>query len=188
MPPPSILPKIRQWADGCQSCTGCPLHTLNKRKITHRYSIVHPGRVDVLFVGEGPGKSENACGEPFVPDAPAGETLQDLIQDSIPPTKSYLITNSVLCTPWKDNSLSDIGKPKSDQIKACSTNLRELIDRIKPRHIVALGRDAEKALKHLKLDYIYISHPSAINRAKDFNYEYSSARLTLSGIYNPVKV
>jgi uracil-DNA glycosylase len=64
---------VDDWKD----CTRCPLHTVRSNVVLARGSIP----CDILFVGEAPGRSEDALGKPFV--GPAGILLDEMIEDAL---------------------------------------------------------------------------------------------------------
>lgn len=70
---------VREW----ENCTRCPLCE------TRRNIVLSRGKVpcDVLFIGEGPGESEDVLGAPFV--GPAGHLLDHIIERSVPQDKTF---------------------------------------------------------------------------------------------------
>ncbi|MBN1289055.1 MAG: uracil-DNA glycosylase [Actinobacteria bacterium] len=111
-------------------CTRCGLHQ-------GRTNIVFGAgdeNADLLFVGEGPGRVEDAKGVPFV--GPAGKLLDELLQ-SISLTRSRVyITNVVKCRPPGNRD------PIPDEIEKCNRYLVRQIELIKPKVLCALGRVA----------------------------------------------
>lgn len=88
--------------------------------------------IDVLFIGEAPGKDEDLQGKPFV--GRAGKILDKWIFDA--DLLSYAIVNIVKCRP-PDNRI-----PTKEEIRSCLPHLIIQIKEFKPKIIVALGRIA----------------------------------------------
>jgi DNA polymerase len=116
----------------------------------------------ILLVGEAPGDTEDAIGEPFL--GPSGTLLNDMLVKAGYKEEDYLITNAILCTPFEDSTKTRIRAPENNELKNCSKRLAEFIDIISPRKIVAVGKKAEMALKLLKLEHTPIVHPAFILR------------------------
>jgi len=129
---------------------------------------------DVLFVGEAPGDSEDAIGDPFV--GPAGK-LQDWIvvkagfrPPPVGPTKGFI--NLVACYPREQKETGD-HRPPPESIKACSPRLREIVALANPKLLVMVGGLAEEWVPRLLTEpgdnlvkVAAIMHPAAILREK----------------------
>lgn len=153
----------KTWRD----CSACPLHenTPGNRRVFYRGKIP----ADILFIGEAPGSSEASRGNliPFVPFAPSGNCLQQIIRLAVPEDYTYCIANSVCCVPYTSAELTHIGEPKASHYEPCSARIEELIDLVQPSYIIALGRIASKQLDYLGWEHLYIMHPSAISSQGD---------------------
>lgn len=100
-----------------------------------------------LFVGEGPGRNEDAQGLPFV--GPAGKLLDNmLIAMGMKRGENTYIANIVKCRPTDANKRDR--PPEPDEANACMPYLQRQIELIDPAVIVALGKTA--ALSLLQLD------------------------------------
>ncbi|HWT70725.1 MAG TPA: uracil-DNA glycosylase [Oxalicibacterium sp.] len=100
-----------------------------------------------LFVGEGPGRNEDAQGLPFV--GPAGKLLDNmLVAMGLKRGENTYIANIVKCRPT-DASRRD-RPPEPAEANACMPYLQRQIELIDPAVIVALGKTA--ALSLLQLD------------------------------------
>lgn len=100
-----------------------------------------------LFVGEGPGRNEDAQGEPFV--GPAGKLLDNmLLAIGVKRGENAYIANVVKCRPTDANGRDRA--PTPEEAAACMPYLERQIALIQPTVIVALGKTAALAL--LKLD------------------------------------
>ncbi len=92
----------------------------------------------LLFVGEAPGRAEDAQGLPFV--GPAGKLLDTLLDGIGLKRSDVYITNVVKCRPPGNRD------PYPEEIEACNPFLRSQLSIIKPKIVCALGRIAASAL------------------------------------------
>jgi len=100
-----------------------------------------------LFIGEGPGRNEDARGEPFV--GPAGKLLDNmLLALGLRRGDNAYIANIVKCRPT--DATGKDRPPTAEETAACMPYLMRQIDLIQPTVIVALGKTA--ALSLLGLD------------------------------------
>ncbi|HTH44710.1 MAG TPA: uracil-DNA glycosylase [Oxalicibacterium sp.] len=100
-----------------------------------------------LFVGEGPGRNEDAQGLPFV--GPAGKLLDNMLGAmGLKRGENTYIANVVKCRPTDANRRDR--PPEPEEANACMPYLQRQIELIDPTVIVALGKTA--ALSLLQLD------------------------------------
>jgi uracil-DNA glycosylase family 4 len=92
----------------------------------------------LMFVGEGPGQTEDQTGRPFV--GRAGELLTQIIEAIDLKRADVYIANAVKCRPPQNR------KPLPDEIAACMPYLHRQIALIRPKVIVALGGTAGEAM------------------------------------------
>ena len=127
---------------------------------------------DLLLIGEAPGEKEDPEGIPFV--GRAGKLLDKILSAiSLSRDKGVYICNVLKCRP------PDNRDPLPSEIEQCEPYLKEQINLIKPKLIVALGRVAAKTLlkndlalkdmRSIKHDYygtplIATYHPAALLR------------------------
>ncbi|MHB2035261.1 MAG: uracil-DNA glycosylase [Nitrososphaerales archaeon] len=91
--------------------------------------------VEVVFVGEGPGRNEDLEGKPFV--GSGGKLLDELLNIAGLDRNLVYITNIVKCRPPKNR------KPEDDEVATCTSNyLEKQIEIIKPLVICTLGATA----------------------------------------------
>ena len=168
-----------KWSHDTQLCSKCDISLICKHKVTHRlHTLSLSSRVEVMLIGEAPGESEYINKQPFV--GPAGECLNTIIKEALKPTTSYIVTNAILCTPFKDFDRDSIRAPSNIEINACSSHIQSLVDAVRPKYFIALGRIAEKTCKLLKIPhYIYVLHPSRIMQSTKSDYEYDNAILNI---------
>jgi uracil-DNA glycosylase family 4 len=94
---------------------------------------------ELMFVGEGPGESEDRRGLPFV--GRAGELLTQMIEKGLGiPRSEVYICNVVKCRPPGNRT------PLADEVAACSPFLDGQVAAVQPRVIVALGKPAASLL------------------------------------------
>jgi DNA polymerase len=115
-------------------CTRCKLHTTRNKIVFGDGSA----KADLVFVGEGPGRDEDAQGLPFV--GRAGKLLTQMIEAMGLKRKDVYICNVVKCRP-PENRL-----PEPDEIKTCSPYLLRQLDAIDPKVIVCLGACSAQTL------------------------------------------
>ncbi|MBP5417880.1 MAG: uracil-DNA glycosylase [Clostridiales bacterium] len=114
----------------CESCQACPLGATRTNVVIYRGSVVAP----IMFVGEGPGATEDEQGLPFV--GQAGRLLQLLLDAQGFSTEDYHIANVVKCRPPENRV------PTEQEAAACKKLLGTQILICKPKIIVLLGKTA----------------------------------------------
>ena len=94
---------------------------------------------DLMFVGEGPGATEDSTGRPFV--GRAGELLTRMIENVLHLSRSEVyIANIVKCRPPGNRV------PSPTEAVTCRPYLLKQIELIQPRIIVAMGATAYRYL------------------------------------------
>lgn len=152
-----------------QSCKRCPLHETRNNIVWQRSTANKD--IDVLFIGEAPGKDEDLQGRPFV--GRAGKLLDDWIFEL--DLLSYAIINIVKCRPPNNR------KPNPNEIRACLPYLIKQIQQFNSKIIVALGAtpcsvlinrkevvtNIGKIFKTRYGDVIVFPHPAYVLRGVD---------------------
>jgi DNA polymerase len=92
----------------------------------------------IMFIGEAPGRTENATGRPFV--GRSGKLLRAMIQAIGVEEKDFYIANIVKDRP------SNNRPPEPDEIEQCVKFLKKQIEIIQPKLLVLLGKTAVKGL------------------------------------------
>ena len=93
----------------------------------------------LVFVGEGPGKDEDAEGRPFVGEA--GKLLTRIIENGMGLRRQDVyICNVVKCRPPKNRV------PERDEVQSCLPFLKRQLEIIRPDVICALGLTAAQSL------------------------------------------
>ena len=101
-----------------------------------------PATARLVVVGEGPGRTEDETGRPFV--GRAGELLTKILAAINLPREQVFICNVVKCRP-PENRL-----PQYDEIAACVPYLYRQIELLKPKVILAMGGTAAQTLLNTK--------------------------------------
>ncbi len=122
-------------------CEKCP-HLVKSRTQV----VFGVGNIDaeLMFVGEAPGADEDLQGEPFV--GKAGQLLTKIIEAMGFTRGDIYIGNVLKCRPDMPDGESGNRKPTTSEMETCLPYLREQIDLIQPRVLVALGATAMQGL------------------------------------------
>lgn len=151
-----------QWSE----CTLCPLHEHRRTVVMARGEMP----CQVLYIGEAPGRNEDANGEPFTGDA--GKRLDEIISEL--PKHSHAVINVMGCIPYKDptqktnpfSSSVEMRAPSEYEAACCRPRLLSLVGLANPRGVVYLGRTASRfALPYISLPSVEVVHPAALIRS-----------------------
>ena len=154
-----MIKALQDWA----TCDRCGLHKYAMRHVLGKGQLP----CDILIIGEAPGISEDAIGEPFV--GPAGQLLDKAIPEE--PAHSIYITNIVACRPTdgfgKPNRL-----PSEEEIKKCMPRVALTFAYSQAVAVVILGRTAQHVFDSYNMYAAFKSenilrapHPAAILRS-----------------------
>jgi uracil-DNA glycosylase family 4 len=161
----SPLPEL---ASRIRACTKCPLHLSRTNAVPGE----GPAHARVMVVGEGPGRSEDEQGRPFV--GAAGKNLDGLLSEAGLERGSVFVTNVVKCRPPGNR------RPARGELDACHPFLRAQIEAVSPRLVVLLGDTALK--EFFPAQTLGTAHGTFIRRGEvEFFPTYHPA----SVIYNP---
>ena len=118
------------------------IHECQKCLLCRGRTNTVPGEGDpaarLMCVGEGPGETEDRTGRPFV--GKAGELLTDILAAIELPREQVYIANVVKCRPPQNR------KPLPEEMAACLPFLRNQIQLVRPRVLLALGATAAEGL------------------------------------------
>jgi uracil-DNA glycosylase len=123
--------RLHQIATEIATCTACGLCASRTNTV--------PGtgnpNADIIFIGEGPGKSEDEQGIPFC--GASGRLLDTLLQSINLRREDVFITNIVKCRPPENRD------PRPNEKRECGERfLDRQIATIAPKLVVTLGRHA----------------------------------------------
>lgn len=129
------LQDVATLIDGCHKCGLCDTRTKTV-----------PGEgaatARLVVVGEGPGRTEDETGRPFV--GRAGELLTKILAAIDLPREQVFICNIVKCRPPENR------QPQFDEIAACLPFLYRQIELVNPKVILAMGSTAAQSLLDTK--------------------------------------
>ena len=145
-------------------CEKCELHKSRTQTV---FGVGDPG-ADWLLIGEAPGAEEDRQGEPFV--GRAGKLLNAMLEAMGLKRNSVYIANILKCRPPNNRD------PGQEEVIACEPYLKQQIEFIRPRIILALGRIAAQNL--LKLDI-------PIGRMRGKRHEYADTNIPVIVTYHP---
>lgn len=153
---------------------------------------------DVVFVGEAPGKDEDAQAVPFV--GKAGKVFNWLVADAVERVSmpfQWAVTNVVGCRPLDDDGQNR--PPTEDEAATCSPRVAQFLLIARPRAVVLMGKTAQKLTRPI-VDHHFsgpidmgrvgwvapyegpleIVHPAYILRAGGIGgYQYTKAMLAV---------
>jgi len=131
---PQALASAPDWAafaTACGACTRCGLSTARQQVVISRGH--HQARL--MLIGEAPGATEDAMGEPFV--GRSGLVLDQLLAEAgLDRSRDVYLGNVVKCRP------PDNRKPRAAELAACRPWLDQQIAWVDPPLIGLLGATA----------------------------------------------
>lgn len=122
-------------------CAKCP-HLARSR--TQTVFGVGNADADLMFVGEAPGADEDLQGEPFV--GRAGQLLTKIIETMGFSRQDVYIANVLKCRPDMPAGGPGNRAPTPVEMETCLPYLRQQIEIIQPKILVALGAVAVEGL------------------------------------------
>ena len=132
-----------QLEQAVAQCTACGLC----RTRTQAVLGVGDKKAQWLLVGEGPGRTEDAVGEPFV--GKSGKLLDNMLSSlGLQRGRQVYIANIVKCRPTDANG--NDRPPSEDEAAACRPFLERQMALLQPRLVLTLGKTA--AISLLGLD------------------------------------
>ncbi|MCK5431526.1 MAG: uracil-DNA glycosylase [Gammaproteobacteria bacterium] len=155
------------WADLRQrvaKCQQCELH----QGRTQTVFGVGDHNADWLIIGEAPGAEEDRQGEPFV--GRAGKLLNSMLFACGMQREQVFIANILKCRPPNNRD------PKPEEVVACSSYLKEQIDLLQPKIILAVGRIAAQNLMQTE---------TPIGKMRGQRYQYADTGIPVVVTYHP---
>jgi DNA polymerase len=129
---------LAQVAELVAPCTRCRLCEARN----HTVPGEGPDGARLVCVGEGPGRTEDETGRPFV--GQAGELLTKILAAIGLAREQVYICNVVKCRPPQNRT------PQYDEIAACVPYLYRQLEILKPKVILAMGNTAAQTLLNTK--------------------------------------
>lgn len=142
VPDDGRLPKLEELKKQILSCTRCPHLVSSRTQVV--YGTGNPF-AELMFVGEAPGEEEDEQGEPFVGRS-GREVLNKMIAAMEYTREEIFIANVLKCRPDMPAGESGNRKPKPAEMATCLPWLRQQIELIRPKVLVALGATAIEGL------------------------------------------
>lgn len=151
---PDPYRRVKTKWKGCERCGLCKER---KRVVIGRGATP----ADILFIGEAPGKTEDATGKPFF--GRSGNLLNAELEQALRLSKlerkpRFYITNVVACRPPENRD------PTDDEAWACWPRLRDEHDIVQPQAIIMLGRVAERHCRDCWTNTYHVPHPAWVLR------------------------
>jgi len=131
----ATLDAVAQLVAACTRCRLCEGRT-------NTVPGEGPADARLVVVGEGPGRTEDETGRPFV--GRAGELLTKILAAIDFPRERVFICNVVKCRPPENRV------PLYDEIQACAPYLFRQLELLKPGVILAMGGAAAQTLLNTK--------------------------------------
>ena len=158
----------------CEKCYACEIGSRRDKMV---FSAGNPN-AKVVFIGEAPGKDENAQGLPFV--GRAGQLLNTYLEKvGINREKDLYIANILKCRPTNPDRPNKDRVPATPEIKNCIDYLYKQIEIVQPNLIVLCGGTSLKTLTGKKT--IQISKV----RGNVFELELNGHKYNAIAIYHP---
>ena len=129
------IESVAQLVHVCTKCRLCDART-------HTVPGEGPADARLVVVGEGPGRTEDETGRPFV--GKGGELLTKILAAIDLPRDRVFICNVVKCRPPENRT------PLFDEIQACVPYLFRQLELIDPKVILAMGSTAAQTLLDTK--------------------------------------
>lgn len=135
--PPEERPEaLRVLAEEIAECSRCEVLCANR---THTVPGEGNASARLMFVGEGPGQTEDETGRPFV--GKAGKLLDDMITKGMGLRREdVFIANIVKCRPPNNRD------PEPQEVRNCIGYLERQIAIIRPEFLCLLGKPAAQTL------------------------------------------
>lgn len=156
----SIALHVLKW----KACTRCQIG----REATHHVFFRGSIPADILFVGEGPGETEDREGRPFV--GKSGELVDEWIQHvqtaryrkpSDLFEHTWCITNTVCCRPTTPSQKNR--PPTPLEIDNCAERFLEFYELVSPKAVICLGKVAGGAYT-FEVPTLRVHHPAYVLR------------------------
>lgn len=129
------LAAVAKLIASCEKCRLCETRA-------HTVPGEGPENARLVVVGEGPGRTEDETGRPFV--GQAGDLLTKILAAIDLPRDQVYICNIVKCRPPENRT------PQYDEVASCLPYLWRQIELVRPKVILAMGGTAAQSLLDAK--------------------------------------
>ena len=163
----STMPDSDDWLllqEKVATCQQCTLHKNRTQTVFGAGNAI----ADWLLIGEAPGFEEDRQGQPFV--GRSGQLLNNMLYALGLSREQIFITNILKCRPPKNRD------PKPEEIHTCASYLRQQIDHIQPKIILAIGKFAAQNL---------IKTEQTIGKIRGRSYQYEDTGIIIVATYHP---
>lgn len=158
---------LESFYNEIKECQLCPLGATRTKFV---FGVGNPN-ADLMLIGEAPGRNEDLQGEPFV--GRAGQLLDKILAAIDLSREEVYIANVLKCRPPNNRD------PLKSESDTCQPYLKQQIELIKPKLILALGRVSgawllgeDLALKDMRnnsyryngIEMMVTYHPAALLR------------------------
>jgi DNA polymerase len=133
--------RLRAMSEPVLACVKCPNLVASRTQVV--FGVGNP-EAELMFIGEAPGEDEDRQGEPFV--GRAGQLLTKIIETMGLRRDEVYIANILKCRPDMPPGVTGNRKPLPAEMQTCLPYLREQIEIIQPKVMVALGATAVEGL------------------------------------------
>ncbi len=142
-PDPTIYKEFKALEKQAASCLICPALADQPAVLSSANGSLN---AKIVFVAEAPGRfGAGRTGIPFHGDK-SGDNFETLLKHIGLNRADVFITNAALCNPLENGNNR---RPKTSEIKNCSSFLKKTLDLIRPQVVVTLGSVGLQALNHL---------------------------------------
>ena len=159
-----IVKSLDELKRSVAACTLCDLHQTRTQTV---FGTGHPA-ANWLIIGEAPGADEDRKGEPFV--GRAGQLLTNMLHAIGLTRGEVFIANILKCRP------PDNRDPRPPEVECCRPYLRQQINLIQPKIILALGRIAAQSL---------LNTDAPIGRLRGTKHTYEDTQIPIVATYHP---
>jgi uracil-DNA glycosylase len=143
---------LEQAKNAAMSCTACGLCSTRTKVV---FGQGNP-YAKLMIIGEGPGRTEDETGLPFV--GRAGQLLDKILESINVSRSDVYICNIVKCRPPQNRV------PTKDEMDTCRTYLNAQLNFVQPKLILLAGSTAVQAILQVK-------DPISRIRGKWFNFQ-----------------
>nr|WP_241696961.1 uracil-DNA glycosylase [Mariprofundus sp. KV] len=121
-------------AEKAATCRLCGLAETRTQVV---FGVGNPN-ADIVFIGEAPGRDEDAKGEPFV--GRAGQLLDRMLAAIDLDRDRAYIMNTIKCRPPNNRD------PRMDEVQSCNLWFEQQLELLQPKMICLLGRVAAQTV------------------------------------------